>query len=378
MTVRVGSGYDLGVPALRSRARRWIVAGALLCCAATLRPVAARAATASFEVRDQAVVQVVGRVAAITIHTWNRNIVQVDWPDGEAFEPSRTTQLTRPSLLIPTVTVDEFETPGGPIRATLLPEDFPISNLVPGEHDLVRVRENPPTDPTKAVAPTTLTVTIPMSTGLVSVRTGRGSIALSDYHGTTIALIGRGQIVLRNVSGDAFVQPLGGRFYALDSNFDRLRIRSNRADEIFDGCRVTQIEATTLTGNIVFDNGVFNPGLARFGSDRGAIALGVSGGAQFGAYTQDGRVLSMLPPSTSPEPPFGAATGPDNVQLLGSGGPLVNAASVHGNIFLYAGSLADRSPDEFGGPWRTIDELFERSREALRPAGHPRRRSASK
>ncbi len=377
MTPKTGGGYHKGVTASRSGAWRWIVVGALVCSAIFGHPAAVRAATTSFDVNDQVVVQVIGRSAAITIRTWSRNTVQVDWPDGESFEAARATQQTRSSFLIPTITVAEYTTPSGPVMATLLPEEFPVPNLSPGMHDVVRIKQNAGAEPAKSAPPGVLTVTIPVSTGLVNVRSGRGSIVLSDYHGTTIAAIGRGHIVLRGVSGDAFVQPLNGRFYAVDSDFDRLRIRSNRADQVFDSCRVKQIEATTLTGGILFDGGVFDAGLARFESDRGSIALGVAGGAQIGAHTQDGRIWTMLPPAQSPQPIFGAAgnTGDsDSTQFVGNGGPLVNATTVRGNVFVYDGSLGDRRPAGLGAPWRPMYNLLVATRDDTRPAAGPAKR----
>jgi len=328
-------------------------------------PRAAGAATASYDVSDQAVVQVIGRGAAITIRTWNRNTVQIDWPDGESFVPSKGIQATRSSFPIPTVSVEEQRTPEGSVMATLLPEDFPVPNLAPGMHDVVRVVEvGPPAEIGKPAPPTELSVMIPESAGLVNVRSGKGDVTLSDYHGTTIAAVGRGRVIFNNVSGDAFVQPLNGHFYALNSTFDRLRIRSNRADEVFDACRVKQIEATTLTGNIVFDNGVFDTGLARFESDRGSIALGVNGGAQLGAHTQDGQVLTVLPvPSSAPV--IGRIES-DSMQIAGNGGPLVSASSIHGNVFLYGGSLADRRPAALAPAWHPMYDLLVSNRDLAR------------
>jgi len=340
MTRPARLGYHRSVPASRSGARQWIVAGVLLLIALCCRPRAAVAATASYDVSDQAVVQVIGRGATVTIHTWNRNTVQIDWPDGETFTSSKGTQAGRASFLIPTVYVQEQGGPEGPTSATLLPEDFPVPKLQPGMHDVVRV--------TEVVRPT----------GLVNVRTGKGDVTLDGYHGTTIAVIGRGRVVFNNVSGDAFVQPLNGNFFATDSTFDRLRIRSNRADEVFDRCRVKQIEATTLTGNIMFDNGYFDPGLARFESDRGSIGLGVNGNAQLGVHTQDGHVFTTLPaaPPLPGAPAIGRA--PDSMQVVGSGGPLVNASSTHGNVFLYEGSLAEQRPAVLAPAWHPMYDLL--------------------
>jgi hypothetical protein len=341
-------------------------------CAVFGCPRLAGAATASYDVSDQAVVQIIGHGATIIIQTWNRPTVQMNWPDGANFVTSRRFAQTRPILLIPTVSVEEH-VPEGTIVTTLLPEDFPVPKLAPGMHDVIRIVELVrPGSAGKPLASPQVRVMIPQSAGLVNVRSTKGSVLLSDYHGTTIATLGRGRVTFRNVSGDAFVQPLNGRFYAADSTFDRLRIRSNRADQVFDGCRVRQIEATTLTGNIVFDDGAFDPGLARFESDRGSIALGVNGGAQVGAHTQDGQILTVLPAA----PPLPAAIGRDDsdtVQVVGGGGPRITQSSKHGNLLLYDGSLADRRPAELSPPWQTMYDLLAASRQpASRTAvSHP-------
>jgi hypothetical protein len=239
-------------------------------------------------------------------------------------------------------------------------------------HDVVRIVEVVPlADVGKSQPPAELTVTIPDSTGLVNVRAARGAVWLRDYHGTTIAAVGRGRVTFENVSGDAFVQPLNGHFYAVDSTFDRLRIRSNSADEVFDGCRVTQIEATTLTGNILFDNGMFEPGLARFESDRGSIALGVNGSAQLGAHTQDGHIRTALPSAPGPAPFMSRDDSPDDaagMQFVGGGGPLVNVSSVHGDLFLYNGSLADRHAAPLAPAWQPMLHLLSANRDRAR---HP-------
>jgi hypothetical protein len=341
-------------------------------CAVFGCPRVAGAAATSYDVGDQAVIQIIGHGATISIQTWNRPTVQLTWPDGADFVASHGFAQTRATLLIPTVSVEEH-VPEGTIVTTLLPEDFPVPKLTPGMHDVIRIVEMVrPGSAGKRMPAPELRVMIPQSAGLVNVRSTKGSVTLNDYHGTTVATVGRGRITFKNVSGDAFVQPLNGLFYAADSTFDRLRIRSNRADQIFAGCRVRQIEATTLTGNIVFDDGTFDPGLARFESDRGSIALGVNGGAQVGAHTQDGQVLTVLPVA----PPLPAVIGRDDsdtVQVVGGGGPLITLSSNHGNVLLYDGSLADRHPAELSPPWQTMYDLLAASRNAAlrKPAPHP-------
>jgi hypothetical protein len=336
-------------------------------------PSVAAAATLSFDVADAAVVTLAGRDASITIHTWSRNTVQLDFPDGKGIVATSGVQDTRADVPIPTISVQE-RSPEGAFTATLLPEDFPVPRLAPGKHDFVRLLEPPPApaEPGRPPAPFparfNVTVMIPESTGLVNVRSQRGDIAVDGYHGTTLAAAGRGRVLFTNVSGDAFVQPLNGAFYATNSTFDRLRIRSNRADQIFDGCRVKQIEATTLTGNIVFDNGIFDPGLARFDSDRGSIALGVNGGAQVGAHTQDGHVLTVLPPQ--PSSPVIAHDASESFAVAGNGGPLVTVSSNHGDVLLYDGSLAERRAAGLTPPWHTMYDLLQSARG--RPAGRIR------
>jgi hypothetical protein len=366
MTVDVAVGYDRIVPAFRSGAGRWIAAGALLASVIAAWPRGAVAATTSYDVTGQAVVQVIGHDASITIRTWNRDTVQIDWPDGAGFTASKSTLATRPSFLIPTVSVAEAHGEEGTVTATLLPEDFPVPRLLPGMHDVVRVVEmRPALEPGQPPGPPAeLRLMIPESTGLVNVRTERGAVTLRDYHGTTIAADRRGRMTFNGVSGDAFVQPLNGNFYALDSTFERLRIRSNRADQVFDACRVKQIEATTLTGNIIFDNGVFDPGLARFDSDRGSIALGINGGAQVGAHTLDGHLLTIVP--AGPPAPLLGRDDSDSVQVVGNGGPLVSASSNHGDILLFEGSLTERRPPMLGAGWRPMIDLLQANRDFAR------------
>jgi hypothetical protein len=370
MTVRAAVGYHSIVPVSRSGVRRWIVAGALLSSALVGWPRGAAAATTSFDVTGQAVVQVIGHLASITIRTWDRDTVQIEWPDGAAFTAAKNTQPTRASFLIPTVSVAESHGREGTVTTTLLPEDFPVPRLTPGLHDVVRVVEaRPPpfgTGKFPPGPPANLTLMIPETVGLVNVRSDRGAVTLRDYHGTTIVADRRGRVTFNGVSGDAFVQPLNGNFYALDSTFDRLRIRSNRADQIFDACRVKQIEATTLTGNIIFDNGIFDPGLARLESDRGSIALGINGGAQVGARTVDGHLFTVLP-AAAPSALIDRDDG-EGLQVVGNGGPLVNASSNHGDLFLFDGSLTEPRPAMLRPQWRPMIDLLLTNRALTR--GH--------
>jgi hypothetical protein len=376
MTARRAIAYHREVAGVRSGARHWWLAGALSLIAALDAPRAAAAATALFPVGDGAVVQISARSANVTIRTWNRRSVQVDWPDDAAFASTRMTVQTPDRLFIRAVSDEERIAPGERVMVTLEPEDFPLPHVAQIQHDAVRISQRPQAGNTaKGVAPAGLTVMIPASTSLLSVHLTRGTVILHDYRGTTNAALRNGRIVFDGVSGDAFVQPLNGRFYARNSSFDYLRIRSNGADEVFDACRVKVIEATTLTGNILFDDGIFDPGLARFESERGSIALGVSGNAQLGAHAGDGRVLSALPPAADPPLIVPPQPGFDRTHIVGDGGPLVNALSANGSVFLYAGSLVDRAAGELGSAWRPMFDLLAQTRRmarrALGPARYP-------
>jgi hypothetical protein len=320
----------------------------------------------TYPVGDQAVLQVWGNAAAVTIRTWDRDEVQVDDDDDSAFYRSRATVKTSASFPIPAVS-EQRPIPGGTRIETLATEDFPVPKLAPRVHDAVRIRAaEPRPDPGQRPPLPRLTIMIPESTGLVYVRLGHGSLTLRDYRGTSIVSLNHGRITFADVGGDAFVQPLNARFYATRSAFDRLRARSSSGDEIFDACRVREIEATTISGTILFDNGVFDPGLALFASSSGSIAVGVNGGAQIGAHTDDGRIWSMLH-SLPPSPVMAASPSDDGLQVAGDGGPLVNASTEHGNVFLYDGSLSGRPRSGLGEGWHPMLELLQ--------AARPRRRA---
>jgi len=367
MTLGVELDYHRSVAAVRLRARHWFAAGVLALIAVLGIPWAAAAATAQYPVADQAVIALSARWANVTIRTWSRSVVQVEFSDDSAVSTERLSLQTGDRLFIRAVSDEEKISPTEHLMATLLPEDFPLPRVAQIRHDAVRVTQLPQAQP--AARATRINLMIPETTAMLNLHLGHGSITVHDYHGTTSAVLHNGLVVFDGVGGDAFVQPLNGRFYAVDSSFDFLRIRSNGADEVFDGCRVREIEATTLTGNILYDNGTFDPGLARFESDRGSIALGINGGAQLGAHAAGGRVVSALP--TPPElPVIGAQPDFDRTRVVGEGGPLVNALSANGDVFLYRGSLGDRNGNQLGAEWQPMRALLTTNRRLARHALH--------
>ena len=123
---------------------------------------------------------------------------------------------------------------------------------------------------------------------------GNGKLDVDGYHGgTLIAMTRIGAVTLSNLGGTVFAQTFRGPIVARASTFDRVRARSLFGNVTFERCNVRQIEATTVAGSIVYDRGSFAPGLARFESIDGNVAIGASGNVQYGAHAMgDGRVYT--------------------------------------------------------------------------------------
>jgi len=325
-------------------------------CAGLTSPAAAESSLV--DVGDQAVVivQVAGRGNAVTIRTWDRPSVEVDSGDVPATITHRMTAfgtvrmpLAAPIPPMPYVAHDGAGQVTG--QGVLPPEDFPYSGFRPGPHDVVRI---------SAEAGARLTVTVPASTGLLQTRVGGGLTTIDGYRGADLFVVQNyGRVQMNGVTTTAFLQMINGALYAVGSSFDRVRVRANAANIIFERCRSKQIEATSVSGAIVYDGGTFDPGLARFESQTGNIALGVTAPAELAGRTQDGRVYTQFERGTPiAQPADGAATA-----TYEGGGPLVNAITTHGSVYLYDGSLANRRA--VAPEWRPVQQLFSAHR---RPA----------
>jgi hypothetical protein len=218
-------------------------------------------------------------------------------------------------------------------------------------------------------------LTVPASTGILVLRVGGGQTVLEGYRGANLFLIqGQGRVQLTGATTTAFVQMSYGVFYTSDSTFERIRLRGIGAHDVFERCRSKQIEASSVTGSIVYDGGSFDAGLARFESQTGSIALGVTSAAQLTGRSQDGRVYTMFDRR-------GAATVEQHgdgeaVATVGGGGPLVNAISGRGNVYFYEGSLVNRRATS--AEWRAVHQLFNTQRRApnASPGGRPHRGSS--
>jgi hypothetical protein len=336
------------VAAVRDALRRAAASLALL--VGFLCPGVANAASTSFTVGDQAVVSVwAGNGSTVTVRAWERPDVELDTDDESVQVVRRTlafgTEQNPLSVSIPLMRINVRDPlTGATTPGTLPPEDFPYaSDFRTGVHDVVRF---------VAAANSHVTVMVPATTGILDVRVrGAGVLSVEDYHGGTLFVVsGGGQTLLSGITSDAFVQMLNGGVEIRDSSFDRLRARGNNAGFLFDDTRARQIEVTTVSGPIVYDNGIFDPGLARFESTNGSIGIGVASGAQIQARSGDGHVYGMWDKAT----PFDQRGDNAASATVAGGGPVVNALTAHGNVYLYDGSLATRRdvPPEWRPLWQ--------------------------
>ena len=352
MTRAAPRRYDRPVAAVRDALRR--TAASLALGLGFFHPAVANAASNSFAIGDQGVLQVwAGARSAVTIKAWDRPNVQFDTDDESVQVIRRPVAFGTPqnplSVSIPLANIMVRDPASGATSAgTLPPEEFPYaSDFRAGVHDAVRIVTG---------AGSRITVMVPATAAILDTQIrGSGILTVDDYHGGTLFVrSGGGRTLLTNVMSAAFIQMMNGRLEVIDSSFDRLRARGNNANFVFEHNRARQIEVTTVSGSIVYDNGTFDPGLARFESTNGSIGIGVAGGAQLAARSTDGHVYEMWDKRT---PSDQRSEGEASATVAG-GGPVVNAVTAHGNVYLYDGTLATRHtiPPE----WRPI-------RQAMRP-----------
>ncbi len=268
------------------------------------------------------VITVVMRSGSITLRTWNRNAVQVDGAGATARHLNDDRVQGRLPEQIPawsqTIKTDKGE-------ATLTPETWVLPNLPSQPHDGVVIRGEGD-----------VTVTVPNGTALLIARAGaRGDITLDGYHNGAFHLMARnGAIRLRNDSGTGFAQTLRGAIRVQDSQFTRLRARNAIGPVFFSRCSAEQIEVSSIFGNVVYDNGTFSPGLARFESEHGDVALGVSGNAQIDAHSTSGKIETDFSNRVAL-----AANGGNARATIGGSGPAVTVSSGTGSVLLYNGSF---------------------------------------
>ncbi|MGC1379738.1 MAG: DUF4097 family beta strand repeat-containing protein [Candidatus Baltobacteraceae bacterium] len=307
-------------------------------------PVLAAAARADeqVEVGPTPVLNVHLNRGKLTIQTWDRQEVQIssDRPvDVRHLEPDSVDPRIPKQLQMSSQRV---QTDHGTV--TLPAESFVLPMLPGSQHDAVLARGSG-----------AMTITIPRNTAMVIAHLRAGHLTISNYNGVFVAHSHSGGITLNGVTGTGFVESLRGPIDATNSTFDRLRVRTATGNMFFENCTSHQIQATSSYGSIVYDNGDFQPGLARFESEHGDVALGVRGGAQIGAHSGTGHVVSSFQDQAQVrgDPATKQAT-------VGGGGPIVTATSKEGSVFLYSGSMNEhpRVQQQLNGSARLPMEPF--------------------
>jgi Putative adhesin len=292
---------------------------ALLCCLAFAAP---GCADEQVDAGSSPILNVRLNHGKVTISTWDRPSVQIS-----SSNPVNVRHIAPPQVdaWIPKalqIASQRIQSEHGPVA--LPAESFVLPEL-PGEHEAVMVQGSG-----------TMTIMIPRGTAMVIAHVRSGHLTLNNYRGVFVTHARAGGISLDHVGGTGFVETMRGRIVATNSTFDRLRVRTATGNMFFGGCTAHQIQASSVYGSIVYDDGEFQPGLARFDSEHGDVALGVRGGAQIGAYSGTGHVVSSFPNDTQ-------IRGNPNTQqaTVGGGGPVVTATSKNGSVYLYSGSMND-------------------------------------
>jgi hypothetical protein len=257
----------------------------------------------------------------VTIETWDRPAILISSEkptDVRHFGPSQVDPGIPKQIQFAS---DEIQTDHGAV--SLPAESFVIPELPGHDHDEILARGTG-----------RITIMIPRGTAMVMAQQRAGHLTIENYHGVFVAHARAAGISLNNVGGTGFVESLRGHVIATGSTFERLRARTATGDIFFKDCTSHQIQATSAYGSIVYDNGSFQAGLARFESEHGNVALGIRGNAQIGAYSGSGHVESSFDDGAQVrgDPTTKQAT-------VGGGGPVVTAASRNGSVYLYSGSM---------------------------------------
>ena len=306
----------------------------------SLLPVAGAAQTTTYDVGDRALVSIEAKQADILVKTWDRPVVQVETEEDFAI-------LNGPfdnGLLDIPVYPERLQF--GETTINLAPESFPVTSVPRMSRGAVKIGTRQTSG--------SMTVTVPASTAFIIIRANGGRVRMNDYRsGTFFIALRNGIIALSDVGGEGFLQLLRGHVSVTDSSFTRLRARTAAANMLFENCHARQIEASSVAGSIVYDNGSFEPGLARFDSLEGNVAVGVSGNGQIGARTIDGHIYTSFDRRNVP---IEAHPNETAVTLGSATAPSINVSSARGNVFLYDGSMGSKSflADE----WQPMRQLY--------------------
>ena len=272
------------------------------------------------------VIRIQARSADVTIRTWNRPTVEIasSAPFRAMHFGPQAVQRAFPGGDV-TVFETQIQTVNGTVR--LPQEDFPVDGIAGSPHDGVAIFGGD--------SNATMTITAPASSALVLAVVGRGGIHVSGYHGAMVTQLHNGAIDVTGSSGQAYVETARGTISVTNSGFDRIRARTAIGNVFFSGCTVRQIEVNAVRGHITYDNGTFSPGLARFETQQGNIALGIaSGGVQVGAHSNTGRIVSEFNRNVGSQQ--------DAQAVVNGGGPVVTANAGNGTVYIYSGSFKNK------------------------------------
>lgn len=291
---------------------------------------------------DDPVIRVLLRNGTVSVRTWDRTDVQVVSSQpvtARSFRPAAVAQALNTGTI--PIFATTIVTPDGPL--TLPPEELALGALPGGSHEGVLVQAQSGN----------LTLMIPAGTSLLLANVGRGRIDLQNYRGVFALLIHNGALRLSNVGGTGFLQSARGVIMAGNSSFDHIRARTAAGNILFENCDSKQIDVSSINGTIVYDNGAFEPGLARFETERGNVALGLGrGNAQINVHSSTGRIFSAFDRAS-------VRAGQTDAQF-GGGGAAVTASSVHGAIFVYRGPLRSLGARHLGSEWTTLTRFVRR------------------
>lgn len=302
-------------------------------------------------VTNSPVIRMQMRAGSLTVHTWNRQQVQIS--SNAPVRARRVDPQTVADALPPEITIFStmVRTADGPVL--LPPESFPLGAILERPHDGVLIFGGDGAD---------VTLTIPQTTALLWAVVGRGSITVNDYrNGAFVALLHAGALRLNNVGGDGFAEVARGPMLVSNCGFNRIRARTAVGNIVFENCNVRQIVASSINGSIAYDNGTFVPGIARFESQNGNVAIGIAGGgALIDAHSASGRIFSGFSGGAAV-----SGTPTDAQAIVGPGGPVVTVNSERGGIYLYDGTL--RKHGRLQGAWAPAGRILGRPLEQKLP-----------
>ncbi|GAC1396566.1 MAG: hypothetical protein NVS2B8_10400 [Vulcanimicrobiaceae bacterium] len=284
---------------------------------------------------DAPIVRVNIRSGDVTIRTWNRSSVTVD---GMSLHIARRT--AEPVEQLP-ILIPQARARGRSGPAVLGPESFVAAAIPSGPRSAIVIASSLQTPSGPVV------VTVPNNAVFVYASAHGGDLDVRDVRGgTLVGFTAHGRLALQNVGGTVFVQTVSGPLVVRDSSTERMRARSISGNVTFERCHVRQIEASSVDGTVVYDDGIFDPGLARFESTHGDVAIGTRQSAELAARVAgDGRVYTNFQGGAR-------ITGrrDDASAVVGNGGPFVVATTQSGNAYLYDGTLRTRA--HLPHPWQ--------------------------